>query len=216
MSFFHLFQSYFAAYFFLAIFNPCLLKRRPVYQFPTAAAGMNHLRKANKFSDCFTNLEWVIFYMQTTHLWCLFQTQSLTCLVWVKVVRGFVSSWPGFSEWERGHVRGKSEREDTGAGMLSSGFQLRTTGSLSQARQANHPLQSGSSGPDILSGWMERPRGGQSLLLLQLVHRNTSSLLFSSHPIPPTFASFRSDFPFKYLFLPPLFVRALVVVPVVW
>ena len=72
----------------------------------------------------------------------------------------------------------------------------------------------GSSGPDILSGWMERRRGGQSLLL-QSVHRNISSLLFSSHPIPPTFASFRSDFPFKYLFLPPLFVRALVVVPVV-
>ena len=56
-------------------------------------------------------------------------------------------------------MRGKSEREDTGEGMLSSGFQLRTTGSLSQARQANHPLQSVTSGPDILSGWMERRRG---------------------------------------------------------
>ena len=56
-------------------------------------------------------------------------------------------------------MRGKSEREDTGAGMLSSGFQLRTTGSPSQARQANHPLQSGTSGPDILSGWMETEGG---------------------------------------------------------
>ena len=61
-------------------------------------------------------------------------------------------------------MRGKSEREDTGEGMLSSGFQLRTTGSPSQARQANHPLQSGNSGPDILSGWMERPRGGPIII----------------------------------------------------
>ena len=44
--------------------------------------------------------------------------------------------------YESQDMRGKSEREDTGEGMLSSGFQLRTTGSLSQARQANHPLQS--------------------------------------------------------------------------
>ena len=113
-------------------------------------------------------------------------------------------------------MRGKSEREDTGEGMLSSGFQLRTTGSLSQARQANHPLQSvvAAAQTFCLDGWRDRG-GGQSLLLLQLVHRNISSLLFSSHHMPPTFASFRSDFPFKYLFLPPLFVRALVVVPVV-
>ena len=33
-----------------------------MWQFPTAAASMNHLRKANNnFSDGLTNLKWVIF-----------------------------------------------------------------------------------------------------------------------------------------------------------
>ena len=54
-------------------------------------------------------------------------------------------------------MRGKSEREDTGEGMLSSGFQLRTTGSLSQARQANHPLQSvvAAAQTFCLDGWRD-------------------------------------------------------------
>ena len=47
---------------FLPIFHRCLLTGRHVCQFPTAAAGMNHLRKANNnFSDGLTNLKWVIF-----------------------------------------------------------------------------------------------------------------------------------------------------------
>ena len=144
----------------LAIFHPCLLTRRHVWQFPTAAAGMNHLRKANNnFSDGLTNLKWVIFLRKQRMFDASFRPRAWC--VW------FGCKWCGVvllvgqdCVWERGHVRGKSEREDTGEGMLSSGFQLRTTGSLSQARQANHPLQSGSSGPDILSGWMERPRRG--------------------------------------------------------
>ena len=65
-------------------------------------------------------------------------------------------------------MRGKSEREDTGEGMLSSGFQLRTTGSLSQARQANHPLQSvlPAAQTFCLDGW--RPRGGPIIIVASI------------------------------------------------
>ena len=81
-------------------------------------------------------------------------------------------------------MREQSEREDTGEGMLSSGFQLRTTGSLSQARQANHPLQSvvAAAQTFCLDGW--RDRGGGPIIIAASIGASQyflTSILLSSY-----------------------------------
>ena len=178
----------------LAIFHPCLLTRRHVWQFP-----MNHLRKANNnLSDGLTNLKWVIFLRKHRMFDASFRPRAWC--VW------FGCKWCGVvllvgqdSVYEREDMWGERAKErtlGTGEGMLSSGFQLRTTGSLSQARQANHPLQSvvAAAQTFCLDGWRDRGGGANHYCCFNwciaiLPHFYSPLILYlrPSHPSGRTF-----------------------------
>ena len=139
----------------LAIFHPCLLTRRHVWQFP-----MNHLRKANNnLSDGLTNLKWVIFLRKQRMFDASFRPRAW-CF-W------FGCKWCGVvllvgqdSVYEREDMWGERAKERTlGRGCFQAAFNCAPQAPFPrQGKPTTHCSLVAAAQTFCLDGW--RDRGG--------------------------------------------------------